>query len=290
MNYPKISVITPSYNQGQFIEETIQSVLNQKYPNLEYVIIDGGSTDNSVEIIKKYEKYLTYWVSEKDRGQTDAIVKGFKRSSGTFLTWLNSDDTYLNGVLTTIGETVAMNPDADVIYGDYVITDQKGRPILQKKEIEFDFDVMLYGVNMIGQPAAFFSRKIYDKAGGLDISFNYFMDVELWLRIANNNGKFKHIKKMIATYRFHPNSKTIVDFSVSEKCKRESQVILDKYWSRMRFSSPTIHELHYHYLRTINRVKRQYTKIIYRGTIDFIPGKYFMWFYKKFILDRRALL
>jgi len=284
--YPKISVVTPSYNQGHFLEETIQSVLDQKYPNLEYIIIDGDSIDNSVEIIKKYEKYLAYWVSEKDRGQTDAIVKGLQRSSGQFLTWLNSDDTYLPGSLKVVSNVIMQDPNVDVIFGDYIITDKTGRPLLKKREIKFDFDIMLYGVNMIGQPAAFFSQSIYNRVRGLEINLNYFMDVEFWLRIGKNGGKFTHVKRFIATYRFHEKSKTVNDFSVSLQCKKEASYILNKYWTKRKFTNQRIQRIYYQYLRFINRLKRQYFKIIYRKRTDIIPGKYFMWYYKKFKLDR----
>ena len=117
-NFPKISIVTPSYNQAEFLERTILSVLNQDYPNLEYIIIDGGSTDGSVEIIKKYEKYLAYWVSEKDKGQSDAINKGFQKSTGDILAWLNSDDTYLSGTLFKVVKAFQENPNADLIFGN----------------------------------------------------------------------------------------------------------------------------------------------------------------------------
>jgi glycosyltransferase involved in cell wall biosynthesis len=278
--HPRITVVTPSFNQGHFLEETIQSVLSQKYPNLEYMIIDGGSSDNSAEIIKKYEKYLAYWVSEKDDGQTDAVVKGFRRSTGVFLTWLNSDDTQLPGCLFSVAESIRENPDVDVIYGDYWITDLRGKVLLKKKEIEFDPDILLYGVNFIGQPAAFFSRAAYDRVGGLNTKLNYYMDLEFWLRVARENGKFKHVKKFLATYRFHPASKTILEHSVTERCMREAENILHRYWDKHTFERKTFHSFYYGYLRTKNRLRRQYRKLLHQHTVDFIPGRYFVWYIK----------
>jgi hypothetical protein len=176
------------------------------------------------------------------------------------------------------------DPNIDVIYGDYIITDKIGRPLYKKREIKFDFDIMLYGVNMIGQPAAFFSKSIYNAVGGLDINFNYFMDVELWLRIARNGGKFTHVKRFIATYRFHEKSKTIKDFSVSALCQKEAAHILNKYWTKRQFAVQSIQGIYYHYLRFVYRLKRQYLKVLYRRRTDIIPGKYFVWYFKKFKL------
>jgi glycosyltransferase involved in cell wall biosynthesis len=281
---PKISVVTPSYNQAIYLEETIQSVLNQNYSNLEYIVIDGGSTDNSVEVIKKYEKYLTYWVSERDKGQTDAIAKGLMRTTGQFVSWLNSDDTYLPGCLDAVACAAEKDPDADVIYGDYIITDPHGKTLLKKREIRFDYDIMLYGVNMIGQPAAFFSRSTYNRLGGLDINLNYFMDVEFWLRIARSGGKFVHLKKFLATYRFHNESKTIRDFGISSKCLKESSHIVSTYCLDPRYAGYGTYGAHYRYKRFINRVRRQFLKLMYRKRIDLIPGQYFVWYFKHFRL------
>ena len=284
--WPKISIITPSYNQAHFLEETILSVLDQHYPNLEYIIIDGGSTDNSREVIEKYEGHLAYWVSEKDQGQTDAIIKGMKRSTGDILGWLNSDDTYLPGCLKTVGEAFLEEADADVIYGDYVITDVDGRRLLSKKEIKFDFDILLYAVNFIGQPAAFFTRSAYEELGGLDANLNYFMDLEFFLRMGKNKRKFTHLKRYLATYRFHGESKTITEHRISERCIKEFEDVLNKYWDRRRFKNPQMHKLYHNFLRTIFRLKRQILKIFYQHTFDFIPGKIFVWYYKNVKLPK----
>ena len=130
---PKLSIITPSLNQGKFLEETIPSVLNQNYPNLEYVIIDGGSTDNSVAIIKRYEKHLTYWISEQDNGQADAINKGFEKTTGDIINWINSDDLLAADSLNSLTKEIRKNPNADFYFGDYLIIDKNGRELFSRK-------------------------------------------------------------------------------------------------------------------------------------------------------------
>jgi len=180
---PKISIVTPSYNQGEFLEETIQSVLNQKYPNLEYIIMDGGSTDQSVEIIRKYEQYLAYWVSEKDRGQAHAINKGFIRATGDILAWLNSDDFYYPNTLNYIAQAYQKYPEAGLYIGNGNIVD-KHRNIIRpfSDSIGFDANTLIDGQNYINQPSVFINRKALDKAGLLDESLNNEFDVEYWIR------------------------------------------------------------------------------------------------------------
>lgn len=207
MGYPKISIITPSYNQGEFIEQTILSVLNQHYPNLEYIIIDGGSTDNSVEIIQKYSDKINYWVSEKDRGQADAINKGFKRASGEIVCWLNSDDTYCLHCFEHVAEAFNKNADVDVIYGDFLYTNEEGRPFYRRHV----FNRLRYGTllfhDYFGQPAVFFKKKVLDKIGFLDETLTYAMDWDFFLRMKRNCKMF-HLPKVLATYRIHRHSKT----------------------------------------------------------------------------------
>lgn len=212
MDYPKISIITPSFNQGQYLEQTIQSVLNQAYPQLEYIIIDGGSTDNSVEIIKKYEKYLSYWVSEKDGGQSHAINKGLKRVTGEVINWLNSDDYYMPLTLKTVAEAFA-DPEIRVVCG-------RSRLFSGVNEtIRFSQGTDVYKGNLpktigwarIDQPETFFRKSALERMGALNPAFHYVMDKEWWLRYLLHFGLagIKKIDDILVNFRLHPDSKTV---------------------------------------------------------------------------------
>jgi len=183
-NLPKISIITPSYNQGQYLEDTILSVLNQNYSNLEYIIIDGGSTDNSVEIIKKYEKHLTYWVSEKDNGMYQAIQKGFGKSTGDIMAWLNSDDMYHPKSLFTVAEIFNQFNNVNWLHGCKSWFDEQGKAVetsLSKKWSKYDYYLGDY--KWIQQESVFWRRSLWEKAGGcMNIDLKYSGDLELWLR------------------------------------------------------------------------------------------------------------
>jgi len=223
----KISVITPSYNQGQFLEETIRSVLNQNYPNLEYIIIDGGSTDNSVEIIKKYEKNLSYWISENDKGQSHAFNKGFEKSSGEIIGWINSDDIYYPGAINEAVEIFSKHPEIDIIFSNYYFIDEIGEIIRMRKEIPYDFNIYLwtkgcYHANVAG----FFRRKCFEKFGVLREDLQFGMDYELYLRFGLNGCKFLHSKSFWGAYRFHGLSKSISSY---EKQKEDGEKIFKEY-------------------------------------------------------------
>lgn len=204
--FPKITIVTPSYNQGQFIERTIESVLNQDYPNLEYIIMDGGSKDNTLQIIKKYQKHLI-WKSEKDDGQADAINKGLRISTGDILAYLNSDDTYMPNILKKVGQIFNEQSAIDFLYG-------KGRLIdIHDKEIGFYNDSQtdadkLFTQCAISQPTAFWRRKVMDKVGLFDPSFQYTMDYEYWMRIAKQFDLHYFDQLVIANTRIHPDAKT----------------------------------------------------------------------------------
>lgn len=227
---PRVTIVTPSYNQGQFIEETICSVLLQDYPNLEYIIVDGGSTDNSVDIIRRYESRLDYWVSEPDRGQTHAINKGWERATGNIITWLNSDDRLCPGALATIAEYLTEHPDVDIVFGDTLFTDADGTPIRRSKPLEtFEYpNFVLNGENPVPQPSAFIRRSVMPDVGLLDWTYRYLMDWDYWLR-AGLHHRIVYIRQLLSTYRLHPASKTLTQ---SQVAAAELQRMYRSYFER----------------------------------------------------------
>ena len=205
--FPKISVVTCSYNQAEFIDDCIQSVLDQQYPNFEHIVIDGASTDGTVEKLKQY-KHLT-WISEKDNGQSDALNKGFKMASGEIIAWVNSDDWYVPGTFKTVAEFFTRYPDRNVLMGDCNLVDEKGGIFDKVINHERSFDDMrcFWLPNSIPtQPAIFFRTKLFEDHGLLDTGLNYSMDYDLWLRLSQDN-KFYHINRTFCNYRFHSEAK-----------------------------------------------------------------------------------
>ena len=204
--WPKISIVTPSYNQGQFIEETIRSVLLQGYPNLEYIIIDGGSTDNAIDVIRKYESRLAYWVSERDKGQADAISKGFARATGDILAWINSDDLYLPGALSYVGHFFAKRKTVHILTGAHTDIDAYGRILGYLWPVRPSFHRLLCIGMHFAQPATFWSRRAYERAGGMDTSLDFCMDYDLMLRMTQH-------------YRTHSTRVPLVCFRVHKDAK-----------------------------------------------------------------------
>jgi glycosyltransferase involved in cell wall biosynthesis len=216
-NLPTLTVVTPSFNQAPFLERTIKSVLSQNYPHLEYLIIDGGSTDGSVDIIQRYADSLAYWVSEPDHGQTDALIKGFRRASGEIVAWLNSDDVYLPGALQQIGETFVHHPNAVVVYGDGQFLDAHDQQTGRFVAGPYDFRRLLRW-DYVMQPAAFFRRSAVEASGSLDIGLHYVMDYDLLLRLSEH-GPFTYVPRELAGFRHHGSSKTVTQptaFSLEE--------------------------------------------------------------------------
>jgi glycosyltransferase involved in cell wall biosynthesis len=206
-NQPLVSIITPSYNQGRFIEATIQSVLNQDYGNIEYIIIDGGSTDNTLEILRKYEDRLT-WISEPDHGQSDAINKGFKRARGTILAWLNSDDVYEPGAIRAAVEYFKKHDDVALLYGEGDIIDEHGKKLRRFGATQpFDLWTLIYIWDYIMQPTTFFKREALQEVGYLDENLNWCMDWDLWIKIAKRF-KVGYMDRVLASSREYADTKT----------------------------------------------------------------------------------
>jgi glycosyltransferase involved in cell wall biosynthesis len=212
--WPSISIVTPSYNQGQFLEETICSVLDQKYPNLQYMVIDGGSTDNSVEIIRKYAKYLDYWVSEKDKGQMDALNKGVRRSTGDIFGFINSDDYLYPKALQRVAETWQQGARWIVGWTMYLESGGTDYPYLHGpylRKIDYFLD------NPFPQQSSFWDRKFFDEVGAFDEELHYCFDYEWWMRLKfKANAKPTIIRHCLGAFRLHPESKTCHDWSKSE--------------------------------------------------------------------------
>lgn len=235
MNNPKISVVTPSFNQGQFIEQTIKSILDQNYPNLEYIIIDGGSTDGSVDIIKKYEKQLKYWISEPDLGQAHAINKGLQHCTGEIFNWLNSDDFLEPGALFKIAEGFSQNGKPDLVAGEVEIFDEKGRVEYVKHQKLSAKGLMIWaqGVTLI-QPGVWMRRELVEKSGGIDEQFHYAFDWDLLIRYLNLFPRVAFLPEKIINFRYHQASKTV---SSQEKFADEEMQIIKKLSLLSQFKS-----------------------------------------------------
>jgi len=207
-NLPLVSIITPSYNQAAYLEETIQSVFSQTGVELEYFVIDGGSSDGSVEIIQRYSHRLTGWISEPDNGQAEAINKGFSRATGKYIAWLNSDDLYLPNAVSQAVSALEANPELGLIYGDAISIDPQGAVLNPLNFSDWGLGDLL-GFRIICQPAVFMRRSILTQAGYLDPSYHYMLDHQLWLRMARL-APIRHLPHTLAAARQHPGAKNVL--------------------------------------------------------------------------------
>lgn len=204
---PKISIVTCSYQQGRYLDATMRSVLDQAYPDLEYIVIDGCSSDESTTVIRAHEQELAYWISEPDRGQTDALIKGFNRARGEICGWLCSDDLLLPGALQKVAEFFATHPQVAAVYGDALWIDAAGDYIRPKREMGFNRFVFLFDHNYIAQPSMFWRRDLYERVRGLDRDFNLAMDADLWERFSRHT-RIGHLPEYLSCMRYYPEQKT----------------------------------------------------------------------------------
>ncbi|MGV8130099.1 MAG: glycosyltransferase family 2 protein [Methanolinea sp.] len=247
MDHPKVSIITPSYNQGQFIEGTIKSILSQNYPNLEYIVLDGGSTDNSLKVLKKYSDFITYWKSERDKGQSDAINRGFRISTGEIVAWLNSDDIYCPGTIEKVVEFFQDNPDISIVYGDFLNLyeqDPSQNHIVHSGEFSLK---KLIARDFIGQPTTFFRREALFDVGLLDETLQNSLDYDLFLKLGLKY-RFGYIPEVLAIYRWHGESKS---GSQEEKFAREDFFIIDRILKEHALSSEIVDVAYSHLIESI---------------------------------------
>ena len=258
--WPRINIVTPSYNQGRFIEGTIRSVLLQGYPNLEYIVIDGGSADGTTDVLRKYEPWLTYWVSEPDRGQSHAVNKGFKLASGEIAAWLNSDDQYLPGTLRTIAEHAQKYPEAGAwAGGGRRIDDRSGKIVWERLPPGLEFSQILgWNKYYLPQPSCFLNRRLLKDDIYLNESYHLQMDFDLWLRISN---KFTMvpISQILTINLYHSEAKTVKS-KLEYRAMAERWIILSKYAS----TDYTIKEIEEYLKSDIRQITKNIISTVYK--------------------------
>ncbi|TVQ14551.1 MAG: glycosyltransferase [Bacteroidetes bacterium] len=273
----EFTIVTPSYNQSKFIEATIQSVIGQQYPNLEYIVVDGVSRDGSVEIVKKFEDKITRWVSEPDAGQSDAINKGVAMATGEWIGWINSDDMLAEGALQILADSVQQNPDwRNMFMGRYLEVDIDGNVISEKhsdiRTLESLVDIpgswRKKGGNQIGQQGMFFSKRLYEKAGGLRVENHRSMDYELWGRMLLAGGRIVPVDAVLGIFRTYEGQKISDRYITTKSLVNDAQSLIKaadwpagkkrKYFWKNRFYW---WKFRYHHLRSLIGVKRRFKEL-----------------------------
>ena len=259
-NLPKITVITPNYNQAKYLERTILSVLNQNYPNLEYIIIDGGSTDGSLEIIKKYEKKLSWWISEKDNGQTQAINKGFLRANGEWIGWQNSDDIYYNGVFHELALIANKDPKVGLIIGDIMLIDEEDNIIRDVRYVKPTYNSVLAEGMVLSNQSAFWKTNLHQEIGFLDEKYQYSFDLDWFLRLLKKTTSI-HTDSIWGGFRQHGDTKSNTNKKAFIK---ENEMIVGKYaksfWQKKFFQ----------FRRLILMLLNGQLRYVLRGLINFL--------------------
>ncbi|MBI5441705.1 MAG: glycosyltransferase [Deltaproteobacteria bacterium] len=222
---PKISLVTPSYNQAAFLEETLRSVLDQGYPRLEYLVMDGGSTDGSVEVIRRHEAGIAHWQSQPDAGQSEALAQGFARSSGEVLGWLNSDDTLEPGALLAVGEAFARHPEVDLVYGNLNFVDAAGRTLFTAYPL-LRLGILRYENRFVPQQSMFWRRPLYERVGGVNPSLRFAMDYELLLKFLLAGATTRKIDRVLGSFRVHADAKSS---TIRDVMRREWGEILSRF-------------------------------------------------------------
>ncbi len=254
---PQISIVTPSLNQGAFIEAAIKSVCEQNLDDYEHIVIDGCSSDQTIDILQKY-RHLK-WISEPDQGQADALNKGFKRCEGEIIGWLNADDRYLPGCFSFIAEFFKRNADVDIVYGDYRWIDELGKAKQLRREIDYNLFILKYlHVLYIPTAATFFRRRIFDEQNYLDTGYHFAMDYEYFLRLALQGYKIAHVKRILADYRWHAQCKSRLEPEKQFMEQVKALYELDPFL--LKVSGKKIRQLLRLVLMIFARIKRTFLK------------------------------
>jgi glycosyltransferase involved in cell wall biosynthesis len=264
---PLISVVTPSFNQQRFIGEALASVQLQNYDNCEHLVIDGRSTDNTVDLLRNLtegkDQSKIVWISEQDSGQSEALNKGFRLAKGEIIGWLNSDDRYRAGCFEHIVQAFADNPEVDILYGDYLMVDESGKVLQIRREIEFNAFILLYHrVLYIPTTATFFRRRVFEEENWLNEKLKYAMDLDFFIRLSASGYRFKHIPELLADFRLHPESKSCSSPDIHRL--EHQQVVFATAPILRRLKSVRLKNLILSLLRLIAGVKR-YSEKMFKG-------------------------
>jgi len=273
---PKISVITPSFNSIHTIRETIESVRTQDYPNWEHLVIDGGSTDGTIELLREYPQLV--WISEKDEGHYHAMNKGVERSTGEVVTILNSDDCYRPGALSKVANAFQTHPEWDGLFGDVIYVDGQGREIYRRQEARYDYDVLRFsGVCYVIHQALFVKRSVHDRLGFYrHKEFRNSCDYDFILRLGQSECRIGHVPEFFINYRYHEHGQS-ADLRVTRNMAIESATIRKAHGVPDGWKGRV---LQFYY-----RGKRQFQKLRYRGKVDLVPGT---WILKKHMREKTS--